>query len=422
MLSLSHVPLNAATLDFIRQHSSDDVRQLALRRVPAEVDLRAALQQIEGRQLAARKLPACAATDGLLFPPRLSLEQCSSEATAAYKRDIVALGEDRGGLPSLFVDLTAGFGIDFVALAPLFSQSLYIDSNPDLCTLARHNLPLLGLPTAEVRCSTAEAVLSAGLQAQLIMIDPARRNVAGRKVALIEECTPDVCALQNALCASARYVLIKLSPMLDIAAALRALRRVKEVHVVSVANECKELLFLLDSKTTVTEPTITCVNLPASPSAPSLGEGRGGLHSPYHFTRAEEASEPPVFAESIGTFLYEPNASILKAGAFRTPCHRFAVSKLSKDAHLYTSDHLVPDFPGRIWRVIDTSSFSKKSLRTFLADMKEADITVRGFPLSAKALRQQLRLQEGGSNHLIATTLSNGERCLVKVCRAEKIR
>lgn len=418
--------MNAATLDFIRQHANDDVRQLALRQAPAEVNLRTALQQIEGRQLAARKLPACAATDGLLFPPRLALEQCSSEATAAYKRSIIArlfsfslpssliphpstpsapsLGEGRGGLPSLFVDLTAGFGIDFVALAPLFPQSLYIDSNPDLCTLARHNLPLLGLPTAEVCCSTAEAVLSAGLHAQLIMIDPARRNAAGRKVALIEECTPDVCALQDALCASARYVLIKLSPMLDIAAALRALRRVAEVHVVSVAGECKELLLVINTEGDVTTPTITCVNLPSTDT--------------FVFTSAEEASTYPVFADSIGTFLYEPNPSILKAGAFRTLCHRFAVSKLSQDAHLYTSDHLVPDFPGRVWRVIDTSSFSKKALRTFLADMKEADITVRGFPISASALRQQLRLREGGSNHLVATTLSNGQRCLVKVCRA----
>ena len=407
--------MNAATLDFIRQHANDDVRQLALRQAPAEVNLRTALQQIEGRQLAARKLPACVATDGLLFPPRLALEQCSSEASAAYKRSIIArliqpsaracsLDTSRGPHPSLFVDLTAGFGIDFVALAPLFSQSLYVDSNPDLCALARHNLPLLGLPDADVRCCTAEAVLSEGLQAQLIMIDPARRNAAGRKVALIEDCTPDVCALQDALCAAARYVLIKLSPMLDIAAALRALRRVAEVHVVSVAGECKELLFVINTEGDITTPTITCVNLPSTDT--------------FVFTSAEEASASPVFADSIGTFLYEPNPSILKAGAFRTLCHRFAVSKLSQDAHLYTSDHLIPDFPGRVWHVIATSTFSKKALRAFLSDVKEADITVRGFPLSASALRQQLRLREGGSNHLVATTLSNGQRCLVKVCRA----
>jgi hypothetical protein len=400
--------LNQATLDFICCHARDDVRQLALQSVPADVNLREALTQIEGRQLAAHKLPSWATADGLRFPPRLSMEQCSSEATAVYKRQVA---ERVIGGRSLFVDLTAGLGVDFSHLAPLFEQAVYVDRNDELCALARHNMPLLGLPEAKVRCCDAAEALATIADADLIMIDPARRDAAGRKVALIEDCTPDVCAMQDALCQASRHILVKLSPMLDIAAALRALHRVAEVHVVSVGGECKELLFVLDAearnegaeKAATTDPAITCVNLPAS--------------NFFVFTRSEEAASTPFFADSIGAFLYEPHASILKAGAFKALCHRFGVAKLSQDAHLYTSDSLVADFPGRAWKVVDISSFSKKALRPFLADIIEADITVRGFPLSVSALRKQLRLREGGSNHLIATTLANGQRCIVKVKR-----
>lgn len=400
--------MNQATLDFIRCHLHDDVRQLALQSVPADVNLREALTQIEGRQLAAHKLPAWASADGLLFPPRLSLEQCSSEATASYKRRIAERVTARR---SLFVDLTAGLGVDFSFLAPLFEQAVYVDRNEELCALASHNMPILGLPDANVRCCDAAEVLATIEGADLIMIDPARRDSIGHKVARIEDCTPDVCALQEALCTASRHVLVKLSPMLDIAAALRVLHHVAEIHVVSVGGECKELLFVLDAearseegeKDTTTDLAITCVNLPDTDT--------------FVFTRSEEAASSAIFADSIGTFLYEPHAGILKAGAFKTPCHRFGLKKLSSNAHLYTSDHLVADFPGRTWKVIATSSFSKKDLRAFLADVTEADITVRGFPLSVSALRKQLHLREGGSNHLIATTLADGQRCLVKVRR-----
>ena len=414
--------MNTATHDFISQHASDDVRQLALHRAPAEVDLRVALQQIEGRQLAARKLPACVATDGLLFPPRLSLEQCSSEATAAYKRHII---EQCLPHPStLFIDLTAGFGIDFVALAPLFAQSLYVDTNLDLCDLARHNLPLLGLADAKVRCSTAEAVLGEGLQADLIFIDPARRDAVGRKVALIEDCSPDVCALQDLLRASSRYTLIKLSPMLDLTAALRVLQGITAVHVVSVSGECKELLLLMSSDPAAlpphpsSSPVIHCVDLhQPSPLIPPLGSAAVLCKEPFLFTRDEEAVAPLVLADSIGAFVFEPNASVLKAGAFRALCQHFPIRKISADAHLYTADAPVPDFPGRTWRVCAHSSFNKRELRAFLGDTRAAELSVRGFPLSVAALRKQLHLSEGGHEHFIATTLADGQRRLLRVER-----
>lgn len=409
--------MNTATLDFIRTHTHDDVRELALRKVPAEVDLRSALTQIEGRQLAVHKLPSWAAADGLLFPPRLSLEQCSSEATALYKRQVVERlvrgsdadgcdAEDKGGAEDAFADFTAGFGVDFAAIAPLFSYTTFVDRQEVLCDLARHNLPLLGLPHARVCCSSAEeeldTLIKESKRQRVAMIDPARRDAAGRKVALIEDCTPDVCGLQEKLRSVADFVLIKLSPMLDLTAALRSLRGIAEVHVVSVGGECKELLMVMIQKQ-VSETIIHCIDLPGEP---------------FVFTRMEEESSKPLIVEGFDEYLYEPNASLLKAGAFNTICWRYAVSKLAYNTHLYTSSHLIPDFPGRRWRVIDSASFAKKDLRRLLANVPAADISVRGFPTSAATLRKQLGLREGGAVHLIATTLSDGSRILLKVERA----
>lgn len=436
--------MNAATLDYIREHANDDVRQLALRPVADDVDLRAALTQIEGRQLAARKLPTWAATDGLLFPPRLSLEQCSSEATALYKRRVVenlslvnspiaddcaaSNGEER----STFIDLTAGLGIDFAAIASLFPHAIYVEQQESLCRLARHNLPLLGMQQAEVRCTTCEEVLhdltsqrvslvrhansTSGTRPHdlLLMIDPARRNAAGNKVARIEDCTPDVCVLQEQLRAAAAVTLIKLSPMLDLTAALRSLKGVIEAHIVSVSGECKELLLLMrgdaiaDNTPSFDECPIHCVDLNGNQLASSSSD--------FIFTRSSEAAAPLILANYIGTFLYEPNASILKAGAYKIICQRYPVQKLAADTHLYTSDRLIADFPGRCWQITDSATFAKKDLRRLLADNSAADLTVRGFPTSVATLRKQLHLREGGQAHLIATTFGS-QRLLLRVER-----
>ena len=469
--------MNAATLEFIRTHANDDVRQLALGRVPDEVNLREALTQIEGRQLAARKLPLLAATDGILFPPRLSLEQCSSEATAAYKRDLIArlakslprgCSEGNRGLtkcqsalsgrsltpkrradsgegsPSTFTDLTGGFGIDFMAIAPLFSRAVYVERNPDLCELARHNLPLMGLPHAEVRCEEVTANSSLFIHhssfvirhSSFILIDPARRDAAGRKVALIEDCTPDVCGLQEQLRASARYTLIKLSPMLDLTAALRALDGIVEAHVVSVAGECKELLLVMEGRDGLSEQPehsylnipIYCVDLKDEPTTFrfTLAEEKTTSQDtllPSSLNLSSSLNLPSPFGEGSGVrlgaglrlFLYEPNPSILKAGAFKSICRQFPVQKVAKDSHLYVSDQLLPEFPGRKWQAVDIATFNKKDLKRLLADIDAADLTVRGFPLSVASLRKQLHLREGGSHHLIATTLADGTKILLKV-------
>lgn len=426
--------MNQSTLDFIHLHAADDVRQLALGSAPAGVDLRAALRQIEGRQLAARKLPSWAANDGLLFPRRLSLEQCSSEATARYKRQLVAgLLRQEDGAATSFADLTAGFGVDFAALAPLFAQALYVDRDPDLCELARHNLSCLGITHAQVLAASAEDVLDAlpvrDLPLSLVMLDPARRDAAGRKVALIEDCTPDVCSLQGRLRSVARLTLIKLSPMLDLTAALRSLHAIVEAHIVSVGGECKELLLLmrgegassLSAPSSLDDVPISCVDLPSQLAADE------DFAEPFLFTRTEEAAapapfypEPAALASAEGLYLYEPSASLLKAGAFRLLGQRYPVQKLAPQSHLYVSRLPVKDFPGRAWRVLRTSSFSKRDLRRFLADIPAAELSVRGFPASVATLRRQLHLREGGTAHLIATTLADNSRLLLKVERVGK--
>ncbi len=454
--------MNQPTLDFIRLHAADDVRQLALSRVPADVDLRAALCQIEGRQLAARKLPSWAACDGLLFPPRLSLEQCSSEATASYKRQLVARHLSQEGVETTsLVDLTAGFGVDFAALAPLFAQAFYVDRNPDLCELARHNMPCLGLLHAQILSASAEEVLEALAETlssaqplrstkdsplstlhaplSLVMLDPARRDTAGRKVALIEDCTPDVCALQQRLRFVARLTLIKLSPMLDLTAALRSLHAVVEAHVVSVGGECKELLLLMrgdESGSPSAQPSldaipIYCVDLPSQFASDEDAAAPFGLTRACRVvsTRAEEAAapsppyvDPSLFTSAEGLYLYEPSASLLKAGAFRVLCQRYPVEKVAPQSHLYVSRVPIKDFPGRAWRIQEASTFSKRDLRRLLADIPAAELSVRGFPTSVATLRRQLHLREGGTVHLIATTLADNTRLLLKVERDIPIR
>lgn len=433
--------LNSATLDYIRTNALADVRRLALRQPPEGVDVRAALTQIEGRQLAATKLPTWTQTEGILFPPRLALEQCSSEATATYKREVVrrllwggAYAPDRQPT-ACFADLTAGFGVDFAAIAPLFAQAVYVEHQPLLCDLARHNLPLLGSRHAKVVCAEAEDVLREPTilpdpitPFALCFLDPARRDAAGRKVARIEDCTPDVTALQVLLRQRAQLILLKLSPMLDLTAAIRSLQGVAEAHVVSVGGECKELLLVVqgqghDSLSTGngTDIPIHCIDLHTQHATYSVQHSSEGVSPLSHvvFTRSEEVSAPYRLAKQLGTYLYEPNASLLKAGAFRLLCQRFAIEKLAPDTHLYTSQQRVTDFPGRTWHILGHSTFAKRALSAFLADTPAADLTVRGFPTSVEALRRQLHLRQGGNTHLIATTLADGTRLLIKAVRIE---
>lgn len=519
--------MNQATFDFIRQHQDDDVRQLAfLGSKYPEVDMPFALDQIRGRKMARVKLPRWASIEGIIYPPHISMEQCSSEQTALYKAELAARllglspsssenGEEKemesenasnlhlseicefagkGAVDSEFakneatckkqqilteskenvneikeephegdfseetgfVDLTGGFGVDFSYIASrLGVKSMYVERQAHLCEAAKENFERLGLKNAIVKngdgievlhsfASKKEAaasdslgitegqsrsLLKTKLGLKLIFIDPARRDDAGNKVVSLKDCTPDVTVLQEEMLSKADYVIIKLSPMLDWHRAVSELNCVQEVHIISVNNECKELLLVLSAR--------NMGEMEAS-SADGVGgeNGKNGeagadrevkhvgnlriycVNDAQSFVCDEldmESSSvriaPPVLEEM--QYLYEPNASLMKAGCFGVLSERYDARMLSKNSHLFVSRDLIAAFPGRSFRIIAISSFNKKELKRHLSGITKANIATRNFPLSVAELRKRLKLKDGGETYIFATTLSDESHVLV---------
>ena len=489
--------MNQATFDFIRQHQDDDVRQLAfLGSKYPEVDMPFALDQIRGRKMARVKLPRWASIDGIIYPPHISMEQCSSEQTAFYKAELAARllglspsssenGEEKekesenasnlhlsencefagkGAVDSEFakneatckkqqilteseenvneikeephkgdfseetgfVDLTGGFGVDFSYIASrLGVKSMYVERQAHLCEAAKENFGRLGLKNAIVKngdgievlhsfASKKEAAASDSLgitedQSQsllktklglkLIFIDPARRDDAGNKVVSLKDCTPDVTLLQEEMLSKADYVIIKLSPMLDWHRAVSELNCVKEVHIISVNNECKELLLVLSARN-MGNLRIYCVN-----DAQSFVCEKSDME-------ASSVKIAPSTLEEM-QYLYEPNASLMKAGCFGVLFGRYDARMLSKNSHLFVSREPIAAFPGRSFRIIAVSSFNKKELKRHLSGITKANIATRNFPLSVVELRKRLKLKDGGETYIFATTLSDESHVLV---------
>ena len=441
--------MNQATQDFIRQHQDDDVRQLAfLASKYPEVDMPFALDQIRGRKMARVKLPRWASLEGIIYPPHISMEQCSSESTALYKAELAArllalpvsssFSEEIG-----FVDLTGGFGVDFSYIAArLGVKSMYVERQAHLCEAAKENFGRLGLKNAIVKNGDGIEVLhsfhpkkkdaasdddSLGiiydqplsllktkLGLKLIFIDPARRDDAGNKVVSLKDCTPDVTVLQEEMLSKADYVIIKLSPMLDWHRAISELSHVREVHIISVNNECKELLLVLSAR-----------NLGDMEASSADGEVKhaGNLriycvNDAQSFVCNELDMEsspvriaPPVLEEM--QYLYEPNASLMKAGCFSVLSERYGARMLSKNSHLFVSMEPIEDFPGRSFCIIAISSFNKKELKRHLSGITKANIATRNFPLSVAELRKRLKLKDGGETYIFATTLSDESHVLV---------
>ena len=504
--------MNQATLDFIRQHQDDDVRQLAfLGSKYPEVDMPFALDQIRGRKMARVKLPRWASIDGIIYPPHISMEQCSSEQTALYKAELAARllslspsssenGEEKekesenasnlhlseicefvgkGAVDSEFakneatyekqqiltevdrnvnetkeephegdfseetgfVDLTGGFGVDFSYIASrLGMKSMYVERQTHLCEAAKENFGRLGLKNAIVKngdgievlhsfVSKKEAAASDSLgitedQSQslfktklglkLIFIDPARRDDAGNKVVSLKDCTPDVTVLQEEMLSKADYVIIKLSPMLDWHRAISELSHVREVHIISVNNECKELLLVLSAR-----------NMGDMEASSADGEVKhaGNLriycvNDAQSFVCEEsdmEASSVKIAPSTLEEmqYLYEPNASLMKAGCFGVLSERYDARMLSKNSHLFVSRDPIAVFPGRSFRIIAVSSFNKKELKRHLSGITKANIAIRNFPLSVAELRKRLKLKDGGETYIFATTLSDESHVLV---------
>lgn len=408
--------MNKATWDFARLHRDDDPRRLALSGTRAhDVDLGAALQQIAGWQAARRKLPTWAATEGLLYPARLSMEQCSSEATARYKAGIVS----RLGASSL-CDVTGGFGVDFAFMGQALSgdgaarRAVYIERQEELCRIVEHNIGVLRLDQAEVVCGDGTAWLQQHDEPfDMVFADPARRDAHGGRTYALPDCSPDATLLLPLLRQRARHVLLKLSPMLDWRQAAAQLPGTTAVHIVSVQNECKELLLLLDFTAPSGQPLqVVCVDL--SPATQGAGHEVRDMFSYEVQQQSEHGSGPlaPRNPHTTRNYLYEPNASVMKAGCFELLCRRFGVEQLAANSHLFTSDVPAAGFPGRAFRILAVSSLNKKELRQTLRGLTQANIAVRNFPLTAAELRRRLKLRDGGDIYLFATTQADGSHVL----------
>ena len=504
--------MNQATLDFIRQHQDDDVRRLAfLGSKYPEVDMPFALDQIRGRKMARVKLPRWASIDGIIYPPHISMEQCSSEQTALYKAELAARllglspsssenGEEKekesenasnlhlseicefagkGAVDSEFakneatckkqqilteleenvneikeepyegdfseetgfVDLTGGFGVDFSYIASrLGVKSMYVERQAHLCEAAKENFGRLGLKNAIVKngdgievlhsfASKKEAaasdslgitedqsqsLLKTNLGLKLIFIDPARRDDAGNKVVSLKDCTPDVTLLQEEMLSKADYVIIKLSPMLDWHRAVSELNCVQEVHIISVNNECKELLLVLSARNMGGMEALSAdgeVKHSGNLRIYCVNDAQSFVCDELDIESSSVRIAPPVLEEM--QYLYEPNASLMKAGCFGVLSGRYDARMLSKNSHLFVSQAPIEAFPGRSFRIIAISSFNKKELKRHLSGITKANIATRNFPLSVAELRKRLKLKDGGETYIFATTLSDESHVLV---------
>ena len=504
------------TAEFIQEYREKDTRQLALRsaRFP-DVDMPYALDQIKGWQTARRKLPTWAACDGIVYPPHLSMEQCSSEPTAQYKlnlamewscriessefrvesseegvesserrvesseREVVSselrvensegeVNNFSSGQPatlnsqlstlnpqpatlnsqlstlnchaSRMTDLTGGFGVDFSFTSCAFASATYVERNAQLCHMVEHNLPLLGIDNAKVVCADAVDYLSTLDMQTMIFLDPARRDQHGAKTVMLADCTPDVVQLLPQLLKKSRFTMLKLSPMLDWHKAVEDLQgTVREVHIVSVGGECKELLLVL-SEEIESELKVFCADLEAGGGSGETGLSGGssgssssscsGLSSepssPSHpstpslsaslFVYAPGSSRPAPNSKlktQNSKFLHEPNASIMKAGCFDELAAAYGVSPVSRNSHLFLSAEPVDGFPGRSFSIERVTTLNKRELRQALAGIEKANIATRNFPLSVAELRKRLKLKDGGDVYIFATTTAEDEHLLL---------
>ena len=383
--------MNEATLEFIRIHADEDVRQLAfLGKKNPEVDMAYALDQIAGRQKARVKIPSWASIDGIVYPPHISMEQCSSEQTARYKARIAGNGEK-------IVDLTAGFGVDMAFMSAGFKQAVHVEMQPQLCAISSENYKHLGLNHVQVVCNDGVGYLHQMEHADLIFIDPARRDQHGARTYGIADCTPNVLEIIDEMLQKADRVMIKLSPMLDWQKTVADVGNVSQVHIVSVGNECKELLLVVEKAEVPLQ--IFCVN----------------DDDVFSYTFGDETSH--ICSDPAEPrYLYEPNASVMKAGCFNLISHRFGITQPDANSHLFLSDKLVEGFPGRGFVIERVSTMNKRELKEALAGIDKANIAVRNFPLSVADLRKRLKLKDGGDVYIFATTDAKKGH-LVMVCR-----
>ena len=450
--------MNDETREFVAMHRNEDVRELALKAKRVErLDLPSALDQIAGWQIARKKLPQWASCEGIVYPPHISMEQCSSQFTAQYKSEIAqtllapaatvrARVSDSGDSDnqttksepqlsdspesdtqetktgvrvsdssesdtlvarSSMVDLTGGFGVDFSYLARGFSQATYVERQRHLCDLAEHNMAALGLDQARIVCGDGVEYLRQMGPVDFIYLDPARRDEHGSRTYAIEDCTPNVFELRDLLLAKSQYTLVKLSPMLDWRKAVADFDgTVREVHIVATGNECKELLLVLGQQMheEPSAPRVFCVN-----------DNQRIDYDSAAYTQGLRIGGKPL--PEVKNYLYEPNASIMKAGCFDLVEERFGVTQVGPSSHLFVSATPVADFPGRGFAIEAIGGMNKKDIKRLLNGTKQANIAVRNFPLTAPQLRKKLKLADGGPVYLFGTTMQGCDHVLLRTSK-----
>lgn len=435
------VNLTEQTADFVAAHRTEDVCELALKAKRVEgLDLPLALDQIAGWQIACKKLPQWASCEGIVYPPHISMEQCSSQFTAQYKSEIAQTlltpavtvrarmsdsaesdtQETKTGVRmsdspesdtlvarSSMVDLTGGFGVDFSYLARGFSQATYVERQRHLCDLAEHNMAALGLDQARIVCGDGVEYLRQMGPVDFIYLDPARRDEHGSRTYAIEDCTPNVLELRDLLLAKSQYTLVKLSPMLDWRKAVADFDgTVREVHIVATGNECKELLLVLGQQVheEPSAPRVFCVN-----------DNQRIDYDSASYTQGLRIGGKPL--PEAKNYLYEPNASIMKAGCFDLVEERFGVTQVGPSSHLFVSATPVADFPGRGFAIEAIGGMNKKDIKRLLNGTKQANIAVRNFPLTAPQLRKKLKLADGGPVYLFGTTMQGCDHVLLRTSK-----
>ncbi len=383
------------TKEFINKHLNEDIHTLSLRhKNDSSIDIELALRQIVGKNKAKYKIPSYYLNDEILYPAQLSLEQSSSESTAKYKSTLVE--------GTSIVDLTGGFGIDCYFLSKNFKKAVYVERHTELCEYASNNFKVLDATNIEIVNDTSESYLQKMKAVDLIYIDPARRNKYGKKVVSLSDCEPDISILYPLLLEKAEKIMIKLSPMFDIHLALSELPNTNEVHIISVDNECKELILIL-SRTKSDKIPLKMINLTKNNSLQYFESEIGN-----------ELLTECKFAAEILLYLYEPNSSIMKGGAFKHIAKSFNLKKLHINTHLYTSNELITDFPGRVFTVISVSDSSKVELKKLYATTPKANINVRNYPLTVEEFRKKTKITDGGTDYIFACKLNNDKNIIVK--------
>lgn len=389
--------MDAQTKAFIREHAGHDLSRLLLSasRYPG-IDVSFAVEQIAARRQVRDKLPLWYETEDLVFPSRLAAEQCSSEATAGYKQRLV-------GADNVVCDLTGGLGVDSFYLSRKARKVVYVERFAEYAEAARHNMRVLGAGNVEVMQGDSTSLLDTLPDPDLFYLDPARRGEGNKRLFALSDCEPDLLTLLPALFEKAPKVIAKISPMADIQQTSILLPQTTAIHVLSVRNECKELLFVLEREGRGEPLRVFCTDFTSDNQEQS-----------FSFCPDDEKQLSCQSADGVAGYLYEPNASVMKAGAFKNIASQYELEKLAPHSHLYTSDIFLSDFPGRVFEVREVIPFQSKTIKILSARYPKANITARNFPLSVAELRQRTRIREGGDVYLFATTLADTSKVLIE--------